>query len=130
MDVTAESEGRLSAEELTLLNCSAGEDSWESLEMQGDQTVSPKPWIFFGRTDAKAEVPILCLPDAKSQLTGKDLDAGKDWGQEENRVTKDHTNSTNMNLSKLQEIVKDREALRAAVTQFTKIGHDLATEQQ
>ena len=35
-------------------------------------------WVFIGRTDAKAEVPILCLPDAKSQLTGKDLDAGKD----------------------------------------------------
>ena len=88
MDVRAESERRLSAEEVMLLNCGAGKDSWESLELQGDQTVNPKPWIFFGRTDAKAEIPILCLPDAKSQLIGKDPDAGKDWGQE-NRVTKD-----------------------------------------
>ena len=41
------------------------------------------PWIFIGRTDAEAEAPILWPPGAKSQLTGKDLDAGKDWGQKE-----------------------------------------------
>ena len=40
-------------------------------------------WIFIGKTDAEAEVPILWPPDVKSQLTGKDLDAGKDWWQEE-----------------------------------------------
>ena len=40
-----------------------------------------QPWIFVGRTDAKA--PILWPPDAKSWLIGKDLDAGKDWRQEE-----------------------------------------------
>ena len=48
--------------------------------------VNPKwnqPWIFIGRTDAEAEVPILWSPDAKNWLTGKDPDAGKDWGQEE-----------------------------------------------
>ena len=39
-----------------------------------------QPWIFIGRTDAEA--PILWSPDVKSQLTGKDPDAGKDWGQE------------------------------------------------
>ena len=47
--------------------------------------VNPKgnqPWIFSGRTDAEAETPILWPPDAKSWLTGKDPDAGKDWGQE------------------------------------------------
>ena len=38
-------------------------------------------WIVTGRTDAEAEAPILCPPDAKSQLTAKDPDAGKDWGQ-------------------------------------------------
>ena len=41
-----------------------------------------QPWIFTGRTDAEAEAPILWSPDAKSQLTGKDPDAGKDGGQE------------------------------------------------
>ena len=42
-----------------------------------------QPWIFIGRTEAEAETPILWPPDAKSQLTGKDPDAGKDWKQEE-----------------------------------------------
>ena len=52
--------------------------------------VNPKgnqPWIYIGRTDAKA--PILWLPDAKSWVIGKDPDAGKDWGQEEKRAAED-----------------------------------------
>ena len=48
-----------------------------------------QPWIFIGRTGAEAETPILWPPDAKSQLTGKYPDAGKDWGQEEKRMTDD-----------------------------------------
>ena len=54
--------------------------------------VKPKgsqPWIFIGRTDAEAEAPMLWPPDAKSQLTGKDPDSGKDWGQEEKGTTED-----------------------------------------
>ena len=46
-------------------------------------------WIFIGRTDAKAEAPILWPPDAKNWLIGKDPDAGKDWGQEETGMTED-----------------------------------------
>ena len=56
------------------------------------QPVHPKgnqPWRFSGRTDAEAEVPILWPPDAKSWLTAKDPDAGKDWGQEEKGTTED-----------------------------------------
>ena len=56
------------------------------------QPVHPKgdqPWVFIGRTDAKAETPILRPPDAKSWLIGKDPDAGKDWGQEEKGTTED-----------------------------------------
>ena len=45
-------------------------------------------WIFTGRTDAEAKVPILWFPDAKSRLIGKDPDSGKDWGQEEKGATK------------------------------------------
>ena len=45
--------------------------------------------MFIGRTDAEAEAPILWPPDAKSQLTGKDPDAGKDWRQEEKGMTED-----------------------------------------
>ena len=51
----------------------------QSVHFEGDQ-----PWDFFGRNDAKAETPVLWLPHAKSWLTGKDFDAGRDWGQEEN----------------------------------------------
>ena len=46
-------------------------------------------WIFIGETDAEAKAPILWPPDAKSWLIGKDLDAGKDWGQEEKGMTQD-----------------------------------------
>ena len=46
-------------------------------------------WIFIGRTDAKAETPILWPPDVKSWLSGKDPDAGKDWGQEEKGTTEE-----------------------------------------
>ena len=48
-----------------------------------------KPWDFLGRSDAKAETPVLWLPHAKSWLIGKDSDAGRDWGQEEKGTTED-----------------------------------------
>ena len=51
---------------------------------EGDQ-----PWDFFGKNDAKAETPVLWSPCAKSWLTGKDFDAGRDWGQEEKGMTED-----------------------------------------
>ena len=62
------------------------------LDCKEIKPVNPKgnqPCIFIGRTDAEAEAPILWPPDVKSQLTRKDLDAGKDWGQEENGETED-----------------------------------------
>ena len=67
------------------LSCGAGEDSWESLGLQGDQSVHSKrnqSWIFIGRTEAEAEAPILWPPDVKNWLIWKDPDAGKDWRQE------------------------------------------------
>ena len=54
--------------------------------------VDPKgnqPWIFIGRTDAEAGASVIWPPDAKNWLTGKDLDAEKDWGQEEKWTTED-----------------------------------------
>ena len=74
------------------LKCGAGEDSWESLGLQEIQPVNPKGnqfWISIGKTDAEAEAPILWPPEAKNWLTGKDPDAGKDWGQEEKGMTED-----------------------------------------
>ena len=96
--------------------------NWSRLEIPSDckeiKPVSPKgsqPWIFTGKTDAEGEAPILWPPGAKSRLIGKDPDAGKDWGQEEKEATEDEmagaiTDATDMNLGKLQEMVKDRES--------------------
>ena len=75
-----------------LLNCGVGEDSWESLGLQRAQTSQSQgnqSLIFIGRTDAKAETPILWPPDVKNWLIGKDPDAGKDWRWEEKRMTED-----------------------------------------
>ena len=62
------------------------------LDSEEIKPLNPKgnqPWILVGRTDAEAEVPIIWLPDAKSRLTGKDPDAGKDWRQKEKTVIGD-----------------------------------------
>ena len=56
----------------------------QPVHSKGDQS-----WVFFGRTDAEAETPILWPPHAKSRLIGKDPDAGRDWGQEEKGLTED-----------------------------------------
>ena len=90
MDVRVGLWRRQSAKELMLLNCGVGEDSWESLGLQGDPT-SPfwrrLAWDFFGRNDAKAESPVLWPPHVKIWLIGKDSDAGRAWGQEEKGTT-------------------------------------------
>ena len=62
------------------------------LDCKEIQPLHPKgnqSWIFIGRTDAKAETPILWPPDAKNWLIWKDPDARKDWGQEEEGTTED-----------------------------------------
>ena len=62
------------------------------LDCKKIEPVNPKgnqSWIFIGRTDAKAESPILWPPDGKSQIIGKDSDAGKDWRQEEKVAAED-----------------------------------------
>ena len=87
MDVRVGLWRKLSTKELTLLNYSVGEDSWESLGLQ--LLAGDKPWDFFGRNDAKAETPVLWPPHVKNWLIGKDSDAGRDWGQEEKGTTED-----------------------------------------
>ena len=58
-------------------------------EIQPVHSEGDQPWVFFRRNDAKAETPVLWPPHAKSWLIGKDSDAGRDWGQEEKRITED-----------------------------------------
>ena len=106
------------------------------LDCKDIQPVNPKgnqSWVFIGRTDVEAETPILWPPDAKCWLTWKDPDAGKDWSLEEKVTTENemvawHHRLNGHELSKLRELMMDREAWRAAITGSQKVGHDRATE--
>ena len=91
------------------------ESPWDCKEIKPVHPKGNQSWIFIGRTDAEAEVPILWPPDAKSWLIRKDPDSGKDWRQEKKGTTEDEmldgiTDSRNMSLSKPWKMEKDGEA--------------------
>ena len=65
------------------------ENPLDCKEIQLVHSEGDQPWDFLERNDAKAETLVLWPPHAKSWLIGKDCDAGRDWGQEEKRMTED-----------------------------------------
>ena len=100
------------------------ESPLDNKEIKPVNSKGNQPWIFIGKTADETDAPIFWPPDAKSLFTKGDPDAGKDWGQEEKGATEDEMvgrggtesiHSMDMSLSKLQEIVKNREAWHAVV---------------
>ena len=102
------------------------ESPLDSKEIKPVKPKGGQPWKLTGRTDAEADAPIIWLPDVKSQLIGKDPDAGKDWGQEKG-VAEDDMVGWHHWLSghEFEQILGDNEGQGSLAC----CSQDLATEQ-
>ena len=97
--------------------------------------VNPKGnqhWLFTGRSDAEVEAPIFWPPDAKSQLIGKDPDAGKDGGHEEKGATEGKMAGWHhqLNAHEFEQTLRDNEDRKPSVLGSQRVRHNWVNEQQ
>ena len=109
------------------------ESPWDCKEIQPVHSKGDQPWAFFGRNDAKTEIPVLWPPHAKSWLIGKDSDTGRDWGQEQKGMTVDEMAEWHHRLNGRESewTLGDGDGQGGLVccdSWGRKVGHDWATE--
>ena len=112
------------------------ESPLDSKEVKPVNRKGNQPWIFIGRIDAESETPILWPPNVKSQLTGKDLDAGKDWRQKEKRTAENEmvrqcqpTQRTWTWANSMRRWRREAPGMLQS-TEWCRVRHDWATEPQ
>ena len=104
------------------------ESPLDSKEIKPVNTKGNQPWIFFGRTDAEAEAPVLWPPDAKNWLTGKDPDAGKGEGAAEDEMIREHHRLNGHEFEQTPEDSEGQESLACCSPWGRRVGHDWAQQ--